>query len=748
MVDLVEELIARAGRAQHVLVLGAQAPVGLEEVPGWTFVRVHCDGPESTWGPLEQARQRVEARLGRRGAEGASSLDELIQLRQRLLDGDTPEHSASMVFVEALNRLARAAERRAALILDAVDAADAATREAFEELARDPRLELPLIVTARVEPGGEPPPIVESLREAWGEEAVIDLTRPTGSAPPFAWGQLERDQLLTARACAAVGDVFEVALVAQLLDRGELEILHTLQAIADTGAPVIDRGAGQLAFPQASLATLREGILPSLASHWSQRLATIVLTDREAHDGAGAPESVLELEDEALFVEESDARSPQDDGFAEVFQSEHPRDRHLEQELTERIAQAGLEGLEHLEGVPLGDEALEEGLPTPGQGDHVRAAEYLRSAGRVEEAVGHLLTAARQIASRRDAPRALLIARRALALIESVPSTEPARKLRARVLAEIGRIQARGAVVGPPFSLPEALTTVEQALEILDQDRALALRAEILCLRAGICYDIGDEDSLGLASESLTQAARLFSQAGASVDAARLLNDQAAVLVRFGDPVQAVYLLERSRHLFEDMHRRHPDDEVAARELAQTHHLLARMPTNAPIRPGQEHRANEAGLAHARRALSLYQSLGDARALGRVWETMGRLELNLEQHDLAEDYLSRALLLQRRLGDVIGVARTSAALSELLLMRDEHEDALALLAESASHNARKGSPRGLVFNIRALDDFAQAIIELDPARVAAIEPRLAELDDFLSQVAEDLGLVSVSGPRR
>jgi hypothetical protein len=60
--------------------------------------------------------------------------------------------------------------------------------------------------------------------------------------------------------------------------------------------------------------------------------------------------------------------------------------------------------------------------------------------------------------------------------------------------------------------------------------------------------------------------------------AARLLNDQAAIYVSLGDPVRATHLLERPRELFEGRLRSHADDVMAVEELAETHHLLARLP--------------------------------------------------------------------------------------------------------------------------------------------------------------------------
>ena len=749
MPDLMLNVMERLERGEHVILVGAQAPVTLEDNATWALVRVHCDGPDSTWGPLEVARQRVEAMLGRGADASPTSLDELVRLRQRLLDGDTPERSASMVLVEALNRLARAASGRAALVLDAVDAADEATLNALKELLLDARLELRVVLSLRQHPQGEVHDMIATLTREWGTRVLIDLMVHEDAAAPFSWRQLPGAHLLLARACAAVGDVFEVRHVACLLEVSESEVLHTLQAIVDTGAPLGDRGFGKLSFPPKSLAALRNGILPSLRRHWNRRMADIVLSTHEpAHQQSAAEEQELLFRNEPMAGIQRDADPPEVRAYAEVFEIERPhRDKAADQ--AEQAAREA--GLDQLDDRP--DSLLGGGEPATPEvwlartGDHARAAQYLHGAGKIEDAVTHLIAAARQVASRRDAPRALWLTRRALDMVETLPSTQPSRALRARVLAEIGRIQWRGAAVGTPFSLADALDTAERARAVLGEDEASVLRAELLALIAGICYDLGDDEALARAASALTRASRLLSRAGAPVDAARLLNDQAAVLVRFGDPVQAVYLLERSRQIFAAMHARDADDAVATRELAETHHLLARIPTHAQVAPGKEQRAFEIGLAHAARAATHYQRIGDARALARVWETMGRLELVLGHLDHSEEHLGRALFIQRRLSDVTGLARTVAALSKLLLARDDHAAALSLLAESAELNAHKGSPRGLIFNLRAFDELAQSIAELPPERAQLLEAGLISLDDFLQGATEDLGIVPVSAPR-
>lgn len=76
------------------------------------------------------------------------------------------------------------------------------------------------------------------------------------------------------------------------------------------------------------------------------------------------------------------------------------------------------------------------------------------------------------------------------------------------------------------------------------------------------------------------------------------------------NPVRATHLLEESRKLFEGRLRTHPDDAVAVEELAETHHLLARLLLHARIRPEREADAYAMSLEHTRAAELAYQRLG------------------------------------------------------------------------------------------------------------------------------------------
>ncbi|MEM6996176.1 MAG: hypothetical protein AAF721_37055, partial [Myxococcota bacterium] len=229
------------------------------------------------------------------------------------------------------------------------------------------------------------------------------------------------------------------------------------------------------------------------------------------------------------------------------------------------------------------------------------------------------------------------------------------------------------------------------------------LRTELASLIAGVCYDLGDAKSLERALQELTAASEAHLQAGQSEKAARLLNDQAAVYLRAGDPVRATHLLDRSREIFDALHRTRPDDPIVLRERAETEHLLARLPLHARLREGRVDDACALALGHARAAAEGYDRLRSPQDIARVWETMGRLEICRQRLEPAGSHLLRALDMQRDAADAVGLARTTAALSDLYLASDRAEEGISVLGDSVALNYEKGSPIGLAHNRRALE---------------------------------------------
>jgi hypothetical protein len=191
--------------------------------------------------------------------------------------------------------------------------------------------------------------------------------------------------------------------------------------------------------------------------------------------------------------------------------------------------------------------------------------------------------------------------------------------------------------------------------------------------------------------------------------------------------------LTESRSVFE---QRAPNDPVAIIELAETDHLLARIPLHVPPRPGREVDALNMGLDHAIAAERTYKRLGAPRELGRVWETMGRLELKKGRLDRAAERLSASLTIGQKTGDVMGLARAAAAMSEVLAATGRYREALSLLGDSIALNLEKGSPIGLAYNRRVFESLAKRASK-DPGTqqmLRAVAERLNAAESALPRI--------------
>lgn len=385
-------------------------------------------------------------------------------------------------------------------------------------------------------------------------------------------------------------------------------------------------------------------------------------------------------------------------------------------------------------------QASDAGRESFGSGiDKAKAAAHLQAAGRTEAAVEEYLDAIREVAARGHARQAYSLGQEALNLLDPLPTSDRRALLRTRLLMEIGRLQWQGAVLGRPFTLQDALKSVKDARSSLPHAVPADVVGELAALTAGVCYDLGDLTSLQEALDELTDVSRRLLDAGQSTLAAGLLNEQAAIYARLGDPVRASHLLSKSRDLFSELLRNQPEDSTVAEELAETDHLLARLVLHARIRPGMESDAYARSLDHAIDAERAFQRLGRPRQLARVWETMGRIELERGQLDAADARLSKALKVQREVGDVTGLARSTAALAELLIKTDRLGEALPLLGSSLDLNLEKGSPIGLAFNRKTLEALSEVMQHSAPPRAEPLRSALREVENKLSMAESVLG---------
>jgi tetratricopeptide (TPR) repeat protein len=493
-----------------------------------------------------------------------------------------------------------------------------------------------------------------------------------------------------------------------------------LRMVSPSMAPPADGRDGLKHLPVPVLRVLRAGA--TIGSVFEAHLVAALL--------GGTPEGVLELVQEA-----ADRGIPIDDRGDGSFR--------IRADLTRELVESTLPSLAALWHARLG-ELLGKAPPAPRSAeatadppaDPVRAARHLEATGASQKAVvENLVVGARQAAAHGDLARASLVAERALAAADALGDADERRLLRGRALLEMARARWLGVGVGTSFSLADASSAIEQARQSLPQGAPAALRADLAATAAGIAYDVGDLKDMERAVTELTEASTSLIESGDSLAAARLLNDQAALYLRMGDPLRATHLLTRSRDLFEGILRDDKANVAAMEELAHTDLLLARIPLHTTARPGREADAFAVAMDHAVAAERLYTGLGNRLELPRVWETMGRLELLRERPDRATARFGAALEAQTKMADVAGLARTTAGFSEALLADGHLDEAVALLAESVELNARRGSPIGLAFNRRALELLRSAVLSSpDRETRTAVE----ELADRVARAEEAL----------
>jgi tetratricopeptide (TPR) repeat protein len=739
---------SRAGR--HTVVVGSQtlppAPPDLQ------VLRVRCDAHGSSGGALEAARRAIADCLG----EALHTPDPRQSactpgLRQRVW-GDMPAPALDALLVDACNRLATQTAGRAVLAFDGIDAADEATVDTLAQMLQRPGwLRLPLLLTVHGVLQGRVVELVYLLHRDEGEAAVLvieDETPPAAEVAPCDWRMLPADVLRVLRAGAVLGTSFDAALVARLLEEPLGLVLEKLQEATDAGVPLVDHGAGQLTWPATLVAAFQQSTLPSLLRFWHARLGEL-LSGAQPRDHPsrprGAPWMVAHGPRGAQAEDACDDLSwhaPEADSARRSMSQHHavPPTQTASAEATRpHVAEGRPQSLGTRPG------ARYTGPPAPVGGDPTRAATHLQAAGHTQAAVEHYLMAVREAVARGDVRRAYGLAEQALLLLDHLPPSPPQALLRTQVLLEKGRLQWHGALLGAACTLPEALASLEAAQASLPAHVPPEVVEQLAAATAGVCYDLGDQGALQRALAALQESSHQLVQAGALVPAARLLNDQAAVCMRLDDPVRATYLLSQAHERFETHLRQHPEDAMALAELAETKHLLARLPLHVQVPPGHEEESAVRGWEQARDAESIYQRLGQQRELTRVWETMGRLALQQEQPEVAQERLMAAHHLQQQLGDVVGLARSTAALADVCMRAGQLDHAVALLADSITLNIDKGSPIGLAFNRQALGALTQATAQIHGPGATHLQVALADLEDRLVQAEAVFGRVGLPG---
>lgn len=648
----------RALEGKPTVLLGAPLPPPPQRPH--RLLQVDCAAWDRPLGPLLELRAELERLIEQTRTPLHNS--------RRVVEpvGDEPwSHIAHMI-----NRLQRQLDCPLIVVLGSIEAADAASLQLLEGLLAGPMKLLAAVVMQSGEGrlGGRHAKLVELVVAAHGEEALVRVSSPPAEVRDTSQSHelhdLSVDVVRVLRAAAAVGDTFEADLVAGLLALDAITTLELLQMAIDQGVPLMDRGNGIFALPRGWGETLRMRTTPSLAAAWHADLAAMMQSHREPDE--------VEVESDEASAREEDVKKP----IQVLADKWHVRD----------LAS--------------------------------RAAEHAEASGSRRAAAMRYLEAAEEAASIGGHERAVELVGRALRLTSEAPVTDAERQLRLRVVLGQGRVMCRAAGSLEDLTLPDALAVLRAARELAKPQDPAELRAEINVQIARVAYDIGDGDRFELALQVLQEAQQLLLDDGQPLAAARLLNEAAAVHIRIGQLARAAELLARSREVFLG----HADSSAdARRELAETNHLVARLPLHGPIAGHDEELAF--AIECARGAERTFAELNDPREQARVYETLGRLARLTGRPDEARRLLRQAYQQQRRLGDAVGLARTTAALADLLADAGQPDDALTVLGDSITLNLQLGSRRGVAYNLQGLADLEHTL-EPDAVGVADAIRRL------------------------
>lgn len=737
----------RLGRGEHVVLEGTGA-IPRPDPAELRLVIVDCEAFPGPRGPLEEARRRLDQALSAPlpppfADARARALS--LGLRDNLLGGPAERLDLARYF-QAFVSVPRAGGAPLALILRGVDRSDPETLELLASWVRADAPKLPLLMSFETDPRSPAAQrLFEHLSRVLPPEAFLRLGALDEPGPASSLGPVLRElpapMLEVLRAAATLGDRFESEVLAELLDLEELAVLSTLQAAVDRGLSIQDRGHGLFRFDSRLAHALRESTLPSLSRAWHERLARLFgglpaplpthaepPRDADARAEAPAPKQkpLATPPAERVARPEPRASAPRDGDFFAIptpgVRPLDPRQDEWYRRLETELQSAPVSSVPQSSVPARGLQQPREDMAGPAA-SQPRAARHAEAAGLWDAACEQHLAAAESASRAGSHHAALEHSARARMIAEQLGNADRVRRAEIVSLLVTGRARWQSRGVGPEGSLPAALDALMSCRALLAPSDPPELRAELGTLLAGVQYDIGTPESLEHALREMTQSSQLLLDAGRPLDAARLLNDEAAIWVKLGDPVRANHLLSRSREVFSKVANSYPPARV---ELAETEHLLARLLLHATARPGREQDALQLGIEHGRAAEEAYRELNDAQQLARVWETLARLHLRLGRLDVAAELLENARRVQEQLGDGVGLARSSAAAAEVLAEAQDYPRALDRLSDSIELNAEKGLRAGLEFNLASLRHLERRLPSDMQRAARALERRLSE----------------------
>jgi tetratricopeptide (TPR) repeat protein len=665
------------------------------------------------------------------------------------------------------------------LLLEGAHRAEPDLLDALERLAAAPgSWPVPLVIGAHPRTA-----VADAFRERIVESQPEDAWIWLAAEPQWAeLGRIRGDRLRALQALALLGDGGNVNMLARLLDWPKSRVLLALQGAWEAGESLEDLGQGRFWLPPDRAGFYRAMLLPSLAERWATRLARLLLlpTDPKTptQPTAETPSPISPPENTVPLMDRSETTTPTpepavvsppkpDPEDAQAWESAEPA---MEADMgVVAPAEVWLDGAALL-GAPRLPAVVPESPPssprisappaapppptaatpiaTPPQPSGAAATPPL-SANKGQPPAPNpeatapsaraLLQAGSQLAAAGDvggAVQRLLEAAETALLTGELPlghaAEEAARSLIFRMSPRADRslaalraslVQLELGVAQPgEDGLEHLMFAAENWRQRAGTQVPTTWTARALAVEARAACERGDAPNLERALRTLDEAIRLLSTHGEARAAARLLNEQAEVWLRLGDPLRASHLLDRSLEVFLG----NAGSPADRREIAQTLHLKGRLPLHVRARPGMEQAAAERALQHLSQAAAVYRDLGDRYGEDAVLESAARIQLLSGNPQGAETTLSPVVRRQLQRGDLLGLARSTGALAEVRAALGDADAALAVLVDSVQLNRRLGSPGGLALNARSLADLRK-LAGLDPELTRTIEALLAEL---------------------
>lgn len=400
--------------------------------------------------------------------------------------------------------------------------------------------------------------------------------------------------------------------------------------------------------------------------------------------------------------------------------------------------------------------------------DLVLHAEHLDLAGDPRAAQACIAAAGAQ-AQRYQHERALRLAERGVALTVEPAAKFEAAALRARLLLDLGRVEAaveayhacsalaasgadkRQALTGLAAALRicdrhrEALTALDEALMVDGDAPSASERAEIHLLRGNLHFPLGDSEaclaeheqartwavrcaSPQLEARALSGLGDAYYQRGRMLTAHRYFDRCIALCAKYGIlDVQAVNLTMRSATRLNriELAGALEDARLASQLAAHIGHLRAQMLAESMWATVLAYASEWQGVTqHAEKALEIARRLGARRFEAEILMYLGIARAHLEGSEPAERILEQSRALCAETGATAYIA--PPILAALATVTSDHERRLAALAEGEALLRAGGcvSHCHLLFYEYAID------IQLEQADWSAVERYAHALEDY------------------